>query len=351
MTLRVGVIGAGNIGTDHVRTLERHVCGARVVAVADVALDRAQQALPPDRAGGSDGGTGTVRWATDDPWALIGDPRVDAVLVASGDDTHAPFVEAAVRAGKPVLCEKPLAPGLDEALRLRAALGADAGLVSLGFMRRFDPGYRGLRSAVEARTVGRPLLLHCVSRGVSSASGIDTATSINNSLAHELDVVPWLLGSPIVQVSWQAPACTRAPGTAGGRLQDPQLVLLRTADGVLSSCETFLNARYGYDIRCEVVGETGSISLAGPARVVTDGPAGRSSAHAADWRERFADAYRLELQAWVDGVTGRLADGADRPATLADGVRTAAVAAAVVQSMRGGGIFVDVVEPAREPAW
>ncbi len=117
-------------------------------------------------------------------------------------------------------------------------------------------------------------------------------------------------------------------------LQDPQLIHLRTADGVLSTCETFLNARYGYDIRCEVVGETGAISLTEPARVRLDAGQRHGIGYAADWRPRFADAYRIELQAWIDSVLA----GAPTPlATGRDGVAASAVAEAVITSMHHGG--------------
>jgi len=165
--------------------------------------------------------------------------------------------------------------------------------------------------------------------------------------------VPWLLGSPVVQVSWHGPT---APAVEDGALRDPQLVLLRTADGVLTSCATFLNARYGYDIRCEVVGETGAVSLTEPVRVITDTAATRSHEYAADWRPRFADAYRLELQAWVDDIVGGPAPVLDPPvleplpvlepmpvlARLTDGVRAAAVAAAVIESLHHDGRPTDV---------
>jgi myo-inositol 2-dehydrogenase/D-chiro-inositol 1-dehydrogenase len=328
MDLRVGVIGAGIMGADHVRTLHRFVSGAAIQAVPDVELARAEHALAS-----IDGGEGA--WATADPISLIADPRIDAVVIASSDATHAEFIEAAVRAGKPVLAEKPLAPSLTASLALQQAVGADAGLVSLGFMRRFDPGYSQLKAAIETLAVGRPLMLHCVSRGVSSAPGTTTETSVTNSLVHELDVVPWLLDSPVVQVSWHGPR----PPAADGPLQDPQLVLLRTADGVLTTCETFLNARYGYDIRCEVVGETGAISLTEPIRTITDSNGGRSYGYPTDWRPRFADAYRLELQAWIDGIG---AEPAPVLARLIDGVRAAAVADAVIESLHHDGRPTDV---------
>jgi myo-inositol 2-dehydrogenase/D-chiro-inositol 1-dehydrogenase len=247
-----------------------------------------------------------------------------------------------------VLCEKPLAPTLPGCLRVvraeREAVAAGGPpLVSVGFMRRFDPGYRELKAALADGACGTPLLLHCVSRGVSSAPGSTSESSVTGSAIHELDTVPWLLDAPIVEVGWHAPRSTGAvPG-----MQDPQLLLLRTADGALTTVEVFLNAGYGYDIRCEVVGDRGTVALTNPARVVADTDRRRATGYPADWRPRFADAYRIELQTWVDAVAG------GRPSPLAtahDGLAASTAADAVIASMRsGGGRFVAVEPPALDP--
>ncbi len=149
--------------------------------------------------------------------------------------------------------------------------------------------------------------------------------------------MPWLLGSPIIEVSWQQP---RRSSLAEG-FADPQLILLRTADGVLSTVEIFLNARYGYDVRCEVVGETGAASLVEPTKLVSDTALRRSAGYPADWRPRFADAYRLELQAWVNSLTG---GDPGALATARDGLLASNVADAVITSMHQGGAWVPVPE-------
>ncbi|WP_405621422.1 Gfo/Idh/MocA family oxidoreductase [Streptomyces sp. NBC_00076] len=328
-TVRVGVIGAGNMGADHVNTLHRHVSGAAVTMVADTDQERAATVTDP---------VPGAR-ATDDPYGLIADPAVDAVVIASHDTTHADLTVAAVRAGKPVLCEKPLAPTPAECVRVvREERHMGGRLISLGFMRRFDPAYTELRDAIADGVCGSPLLLHCVSRGVFSAPGATDELSITGSAVHEFDTVPWLLDSAIEEVSWHA---GRSTSTATG-LRDPQLMLLRTAGGALTTVEVFLNAGYGYDIRCEVVGERGTLALAHPARVVTDVARARSRGYPADWRPRFADAYRLELQTWIDAV----ASGTPSPlATADDGLVASAVAEAVITSMKNGGRSVAVRVP------
>jgi myo-inositol 2-dehydrogenase/D-chiro-inositol 1-dehydrogenase len=327
MTVRVGVIGVGVMGADHARKLARAVSGSEVIAVAD--FDAGVAAAVAGELGAS---------ARRDGFAVIDDPAVDAVVVATRDDTHADLVLAALRADKPVLCEKPLAPTASECrdvLAAQAELGRAVDLVTVGFMRRFDPPYVALRDRVLSGALGAPLIAHCVSRTVQSYPGGDSASSITNSAIHELDIMPWLLNSPIVEVCWQ---CGRSSVNSGGR-QDPQFYLLRTASDVLVTAELFLNARYGYDTRCEVVMETGTSGLTLPASTVTDAERRRAVDYPADWIPRYSDAYRLELQEWIDS----LREG--RRSSLAgaeDGLRAALVADALVESMRSGGAWVKV---------
>jgi myo-inositol 2-dehydrogenase/D-chiro-inositol 1-dehydrogenase len=137
--------------------------------------------------------------------------------------------------------------------------------------------------------------------------------------------VAWLAGRPTSKVP---------EGVA-----DPSLTLLRTADGVLTSVDMYVNAEYGYDLRTEVLGEKGALSLTDPALVAVDLARIRSTGYPLDWRPRFADAYRLELGAWVASV----AAGAPSPlASAADGLAASRVAAAVITSMHEGGRWVEV---------
>jgi myo-inositol 2-dehydrogenase / D-chiro-inositol 1-dehydrogenase len=331
MTLRIGVIGAGIMGSDHATILHRWISGAEASMIVDIDADRARQLSEQVAAS----------WSSDAA-ELIEDS--DAVIIASHDSTHPELVLACLAAGKPVMCEKPLAPTLAEAIEVYQAeqeliaQRGGPGLVSMGFMRRFDPAYVELKNALHSGSHGPALLLHCVSRTVTSGPGSTSRSSVTNSAIHELDIVPWLLDSPVVEAAWQAP---RSSSLAEG-LQDPQIILLRTADGVLATIETFINARYGYDIRCEVVAETGVIALRDSAAITTFSGKSISTSLAADWRPRFADAYRLELQTWVDALNNGLVSSL--PST-ADAVRANAVADAVITSMESGGSFVSVPNP------
>lgn len=301
--VRVGLIGAGVMGTDHARTL-RDVPGATLVAVSDADPARAAAVGAP---------------VVDDPLALIADPGVDAVLIASSDATHEAYVLVALATGKPVLCEKPLAPSAAAARRIvdaEVALGRR--LVSVGFMRRYDPGYVELRRALTAGDLGDPRLLHCVHRNVSSPDGFTSSMLITSSAGHEIDVARWLFDDEIVAVTVHRPP-------RSGDLQDPQFLILQLASGVIVDVEVFVNAGYGYDVRCELVGSRGRATASGP---VTP-----------DWRERFAAAYRHELQDWVDGVRV----GEARGATAWDGYAAAAAAQAGVAALEAGHATVELV--------
>jgi len=325
----VGVIGAGIMGADHAKTVHRKLSGAVLTAVTDVDARRARAVADA---------TGAAVPA--DGFALIEDPAVDAIVIASHDSTHAELTLAAIRAGKPVLCEKPLAPTVSESAAVvaaeRDAVGDGIPLVSVGFMRRFDPGYVQLKAALRAGRVGPAVVVHGYSRGVSAGPGATSESSVTGSAIHEFDCVPWLLDSPITEVSWQA---GRQSSEVDPVLRDPQVLLLRTADGVLTTVEVFLNARYGYDVRCDVVGEHGTLALTEPAVLVVDSARTHGYDYAADWRPRFAEAYRVQLQEWVDSI----AAGTVSPlASAQDGLTATVVAQAMITSMHDGGRWVSV---------
>jgi myo-inositol 2-dehydrogenase/D-chiro-inositol 1-dehydrogenase len=332
MTIRVGVIGAGIMGADHVRNLAGAVSGAAVSLVADLDAGRAAAAAGPAGAR-----------STTDPKALIKDRDVDAVVIASHDSTHADLLLACLDARKPVLCEKPLAPTVEEGrtvVQAEEAVAEELGrsLVSLGFMRRFDPAHTELKRRLEAGEFGDVLTAHCVSRNVRSAPDATNVSAITNSAIHELDSMPWLLGTSVAEVAWVSGRKTSALAPAG--LQDPAFMLLRMADGTLVTLELFLNAEYGYSTRLEVVGERGTASFTESPLLEVNLDRRRATEYPADWRPRFADAYRIELKAWIDS----LATGAPSPlATARDGLRASEIGAALVASIDAGGAFVPVV--------
>jgi myo-inositol 2-dehydrogenase / D-chiro-inositol 1-dehydrogenase len=330
MTLRIGVVGTGMMGQEHVRRLAG-VPGAEVVAVSDVNAEQAKRVAE----------TAGAR-AFSDGHDLIGSDEVDAVLVASPGFTHEEFTLACLAAGKPVLCEKPLAPTVDACERVLQAEAAEGRrLVQVGFMRRYDDGFRALKATLDGGRIGRALLLHCRHRNATVPPDFTSDMMITDSVVHDIDVTRWLLGQELVAA---AVFKARPTSRAHQGLQDPQLVLLETAEGVLVDVESFVNCQYGYDIRYELVGETGTASLGELPGVQVRHEGGYHGPIPADFRERFGDAYQRELHEWVAGA-GR---GEVNGPTAWDGYATTAVAEACVQALTDGGRVA--VELADRPA-
>lgn len=316
------------MGAEHASLLEHQVSGAVVTGAFDLDAGRCTRVVA---------GMASARVFAD-PIELIFDDDVDAVLIASADATHELFALAAIAAGKPVLCEKPLAPELPGCERILAAeVAAGRRLVSVGFMRRFDPGHRDLRQALADGDIGSPLLMHCVHRNRSGPPGQPTASLITGSAVHEFDAARWLLDDELVQITVHRPRSSRRSAPTA----DPLFLVAESSAGVIVDIEVFVNSGYGYEVRCEVVCEHGTVLLDAPAATVARGAAGASRSLPADWRPRFAEAYRRELQNWVDAVAAGVASSL---ASSWDGLAATAVAQAGVAALDSGR-----AEPVRLP--
>ncbi|KOV96632.1 inositol 2-dehydrogenase [Streptomyces sp. NRRL B-3648] len=320
------------MGADHIRRLDQVVSGARVAAVADPDRARAEAAVA-----GLEGVT-----VHTDPVAALDAPGVAAVLIASPGPAHEEALLAAFARRLPVLCEKPMVPDSTGALRVvEAEAGIGRRLAQIGFMRRYDAEYRRLKALLDGGTLGRPLMLHCTHRNVSSPAGFTSAMLIDSSVSHEIDAARWLLGQELTAVTVLRP--TPSAGAPEGLL-DPQFVLFETERGALVDVEVFVNCGFGYQVRCEAVCEAGSARIGdGHGMVVTTGGGAREEV-AQDYLVRFADAYDREVQAWVDATRRGEVTGPD----VWDGYAASLVAEAGVRALRTGGRVA--VEPAPRPA-
>ena len=319
MTVHVGVVGVGMIGQDHIRRLTRVLSGVDVVAVSDVDGERSRAV--------ADGLRDVAVHATGEQ--LVADDRVDAVVVCSWGETHEQYVLAAIAAGKPVFCEKPLATTQDACRRILAAeTAAGRRLVQVGYMRRYDADYRALRAVVQGGSIGLPLLMHCTHRNAGVPAHYVAEMMVSDTAVHEIDMVRWMFGEEIVAAQVLTPRRSRN----GGELRDPLVLLLEMESGILVDVEISVNIRYGYDIRGEVVGEEGTAELGEPSPVRVRRAGTVAEPVPADWRERFVRAYDVELQEWVDAVAG---DGELGPSSW-DGYAATAVSDAGLTALRTG---------------
>ena len=292
--LNIALIGCGMIGREHIERIQNRIRGAKIVAVCDVFEEGAKK-------GAEIAGAGTKVYT--DFNEAINDPDVNAVVVTTPGQFHKGPVLAAIKAGKPVFCEKPLATTLEDAKKVvEAEKASGKRLLQIGFMRRFDPDYIKMKKILDSGELGAPLMAHCISRTRSHPKNHTTEQHITNIAIHEIDICRWLLGENLNEVAVRFP---RATCFAEGTCQDPQLVLMQSDSGVLIDVEVSGNSYYGYEILCELVCEKGTIRLPVAAEPIVRSYLQCGQAIPEDWTNRFVVAYQEELQYWVDYLQGK----------------------------------------------
>jgi len=288
--LRVGVIGVGAIGKEHIKRVN-YLTGAHVVAVSDVNNNQVAEWLSQENIEAE---------IFDSGIDLIQSELVDAIIVASWGPTHEEFVLAAIEVGKYVFCEKPLAVTEEGCHKiLDAEIKGGKKLVQVGFMRRYDKSYRQLKAVLDQKVIGEPLTLNAWHHA-PEAPGFKGDMAITDSIVHEADVLRWLLNEDYVSSQVILPRKTTISSEPD--LQDPHVILLRTKSGVHISVQSFVFCQYGYDIQCQITGEKGVAALPDPATPIVRTNATLQKEIFVDWKDRFFDAFDTEFQEWINDV-------------------------------------------------
>ena len=327
--LRLGVIGVGAMGARHAENIAHGIPEATLVTVFDAqpaAAARVAGSLGCDQAASLD--------------ELLRRDDIDAVVIVSPPRFHAEHAVAALEASKHVLLEKPMALTLVDADRINAT-AAKAGLrLQVGFMRRYDPAYVMAKRRIEAGDIGVPRLFKGIDRDQDAPVGpfgsAGRASILTDSAIHDFDMARWLMADEVSAV--------RATiAVIGDRTTVPcpnlALVDLLFARGAVGNVETLHGAKYGYDIRAEVVGTEGTLLIGGHQRTAltflgVDGGTHDLTGH---WLDRFGEAYRLEM---IDFIRATL-EGRSPAVTGDDGRRALAIAlAADAAGEQGGEISV-----------
>jgi len=322
--IRVGLVGTGRIGQIHARTLTQMVDSVELAVLTDVNQESARACAA---ACGVPKVVGDYR-------ALLDDSTLQAVVICSSTDTHAPFIVQAAQAGKHIFCEKPIAADLD---KIDAALDAveRAGVrLMVAFNRRFDANHQRIKKAIDSGEIGTPHRLHVVSRDPSPPP-IDyirvSGGLFFDMTIHDFDMARFLLGD-VDEVY-----------AAGGVLVDPRIgeagdidtavVTLKFKNGALGTIENSRQAVYGYDQRVEVFGSKGaarSDNLYPNAVTISTGQSVARDLPLNFFLERYLDSYRTEMEAFIRS----LADGAPMPVTGFDGRAPVVIAMAALTSCR-----------------
>jgi len=332
--VRLGLIGAGRMGSFHAETLARRIPDARLVAVADPAPGAAERLAS----------TLGAR-ATTDTSDLLDDSEVDAVVIVSAAAYHTDLVVAGAAAGKAVFCEKPMALTLADADRANEAARSGGVPLQVGFNRRFAADFRAAHDVITAGGVGTPQLMRSVTRdpGLANPAAVKPWTIFLETLIHDFDALRWLNpGSEPVEVYAVADALV-APEFKESGLLDTAVVVVRFDNGAIATAEANFSAAYGYDVRGEVFGPAGMVtagdlrrnamSFHGQGGIVTDTVRGD--------QELFRDAYTGELAAFVEAAR----TGATPQVTGEDARGALAIALAAIESYKAGRpVRIDEVE-------
>ncbi len=326
--LKVAVIGAGRIGAIHARNVAAH---------SQAALTWVCDPVP----GAADRLAGPEVKTTLDPSDVIGAADVDAVMICSPTPTHVDLILQAVAAGKAVLCEKPVDLDIARAQACRDQVKAQGGVVMIGFNRRFDPTFAEVRQRVVAGEIGRLEQLTIISRDPTPPSPAYVAASggmFRDMTIHDFDMARFFLG-PIARVQAVGQNVVD-PGIAEAGDIDAAAVLLTAVSGAVGVILNDRRCAYGYDQRLEAFGERGMLEARNQhgtsVGAFTAAYTGAGNRVQDFFLQRYADAYRLELNAFIDAVeSGRpvspdLGDGCEA-LVLADAAQAASKAGSVVE--------------------
>jgi predicted dehydrogenase len=322
--LGVGVIGVGEMGKRHAENIRRLVPQARLVAIADVAANRARQVADELE----------VERSCNSLEELLDCKDVDSVVIATPDKFHARAVKTAAASGKDILCEKPLATNIADAIEALQAV-ADAGVrLQIGFMRRYDPPYVAAMKRIEAGEIGEPVIFKSVGRDKdvpplsAYQSNVNGMLFYNNTI-HDFDLARWLMKDELSEVQAYTTVAIR-PEIAQYSDVVASVVNLKYQRGAIGNVESYVQAIYAYDVRTEIVGSKGSIFVGSlekmPATFLSS--AGGSKVLADHFLSRFYDAYLEEVRDFVDNMLR------DRPprVTGEDGLRALEIAVAAENS-------------------
>jgi len=322
--VRFAVLGAGRIGKVHAGTIARSA-RASVAIVADAIADAAASLAA------------SVGARTASVEEAIASPDIDAVLIATPTDTHADLIEAAARAGKAILCEKPVSLSVE---RIEACLPVveKAGVpLMIGFNRRFDPNFSALQQRVSAGDIGDVELVTIISRDPAPPPVSYIARSgglFRDMMIHDFDMARFIVGEEFVTVQALGGALVDpAIGTAGD--VDTASVQMQTASGKIAVITNSRRATYGYDQRLEVHGSKGLLR-AGNVHMTT---IERADSHGftADviqnfFIDRYVTAYANEVNSFIDAM----ATGITPTPSGHDGLAAQKLAEAATQSWKSG---------------
>ncbi|MGA7920582.1 MAG: Gfo/Idh/MocA family oxidoreductase [Candidatus Acidiferrales bacterium] len=324
--LGIGVLGVGEMGRRHAENLRRNVPEARLIAIADVSEERARQTAAELE----------VERHYNSLEAMLENKEIEAVLIATPDKFHANAIGTIARAGRDMLCEKPLALNLSDARAALEAVLKSRSRLQVGFMRRYDPAYAAALKRIEGGEIGVPVIFKSVGRDKDQPPIAAYESNLNGMIfytntIHDFDLARWLMRDEVSNVHSYTTSTIRPEVAKYGDVV-ASVVNLQYRQGAIGNIESYAQAVYGYDVRTEIVGSKGAIFIGNlermPAVFLTARGGERTLAD--HFLTTFADAYLAEVRDFVHNVLH------DQPLRVSgeDGLKALAIAVAAEDSHR-----------------
>jgi predicted dehydrogenase len=329
----LAVIGLGRIGEVHARNLTGRVVGAGLVGVADVDTSRAS-ALADELC--------CVAGSVEE---LLSHADVEGIVIATPVATHLDLIREAAAAGKHVLCEKPFASQVEEAIDVLDLVRAAGIVLQVGFHRRFDPDYAEAHHRLARGDMGEPYLVRTSMRDMAPpAEEIVRAQAggfVVDATGHDFDALRWLAGE-IREVSAFGAALSSPLFESIGD-HDNLVLVVRFASGALGVIDNSRVAGYGFECSTEILGSRGTLRVGDHHRhqfsILRDGR--EEFERVTDFIDRFEVAYRLELEAFARSVRS----GRQQGASGVDGVAAVVLSQAAQRSLETGATTSLVEQP------
>ena len=325
--IRVAVLGAGRIGQIHAANVAANPLAQLMVVVDPVSASA--EALAKNL-----GCESSV-----DAEKTIARTDIDAVVIGTPSDTHARLMLLAARAGKAVLCEKPVDNDIDKADAAVAELKQLNAKVMMAFNRRFDPSNIELRRAIDAGDIGevRQVIITSRDPGLPPRDYVAHSGGIFRDMAiHDFDMARFLLNEEPTEVYAKASRVVNKALMEEFDDYDTLMVIMQTASGKQCHINCCREAVYGYDQRFEILGSTGML-MNDNLRPSTVRRYNASETEALQpllnfFLQRYTDAYRNELDAFLKA----LKDNAPMPTNPWDGRQALRLAEAALESVKTG---------------
>jgi myo-inositol 2-dehydrogenase/D-chiro-inositol 1-dehydrogenase len=296
-SVNVGLIGAGRIGRVHAENLAYRIPSVNLATVTDIIADSAKQCAADYQ----------IPSVAESPQAIFEDDSIDAVIICSSTDTHAPFITQAAQAGKHIFCEKPIALDLAKIDTALAAVEQSGVKLQLGFNRRFDSNFKAARDMVAAGKIGTPHIVHIISRDPAPPPieyiKVSGGLFIDQTI-HDFDMARYLIDDEVEEI-YAAGGVMVDPAIGDAGDIDTAVITLRYTGGAIGTIDNSRKAVYGYDQRVEVFGSEGAVVVSNDiphTAVHFNAESVQSAKPLYFFLERYMDAYLAEMKVFVDCI-------------------------------------------------